>query len=288
MNNLHCGLVFGCLFLIIQGTWAADPSGRVALVVGIDDYPDAPLKNAVSDSAAVKEMLIGSLGFDRSNVVHCVNPTRLGLLQHFEEFKSKAANAEIVLVYYAGHGMEDLGGRENYLIPVDAPVNQVVQSEAALKAHGVNFIGLSNEMAESSPGAKIWLLDCCRERPAGRAIGGTAGAGGGLPQYEDASIPANTLYMFACAPGRSYSNGWESGPFTEALLQILPGNERPLANVFTSVSKKVQSLTNGQQVPWVRIDGSGAVLFRSSFFATGSADSTTNANGKGGKEVGGQ
>jgi uncharacterized protein len=310
MNKLLRGLAFGFLYLTTHTLLAADPSGRVAMVVGIDAYPDAPLNNSVSNAKAVREMLTGQLGFAASDVKYCENPDRVTLLECFEKFKDDASNAEIVLFYYAGHAMENING--NYLIPVDAPVKQVAQSEAVLKTHGVNVIGLNNELAESSPGAKIWLLDCSRERPTARAIAGpahggvglakyyfwrrsgtatriegAARAGGGLAEDKEEHTPANTIFMFACAPGGSASNGFESGLFTEALLQILPGNEGPLTDVFTLVSKRVQSITNGQQVPWVNI-GYGAVLFESSFLATGSADATANAIGKSGKEPGGE
>ncbi len=273
MNNLLRGLAFGCLYLTTHALLAAEPSSRVAMVVGIGSYPDAPLKNPVSDAKAVREILTGSLGFEQSDVMYCENPTRLDLLQHFEDFKTMAAHAEIVLFYYAGHGMENIDGNDNYLIPVDAPVLQVAQSEAVLKAHGLNVMGLSNEMAESSQGAKIWLLDCCRERPAARSIGGAARAGGGLAHYEDGRIPADTLFMFASSPRLLASDGLERGPFTEALLEVLPGDTGNLMEIFFKVSDRLDSLTQGQQKAWVRFEGAGGILRAQSFLSGGSNSS---------------
>jgi len=288
MNKLLRGLAFGCLYLTTHTLLAVEPSGRVAMVVGIGAYPDAPLNNAVSDAQAVREMLTGQLGFAASDVKYCENPDRLTLLECFEEFKEDASNAEIVLFYYAGHGMENIDGNDNYLIPVDAPVKEVAQSEVVLKTQGVNVMGLANEMAESSPGAKIWLLDCSRERPTARAIGGQRVPVGGLAQYEEEHIPANTLLMFACAPRRSASNGLESGFFTEALLEVLPSQEVDLLNAFFAISDRVQTLSKLQQVPWLKLIGSGQIFRRLSFLATGSADATANALGKGVKEPGGE
>jgi Caspase domain len=265
MNNLLRGLAFGILYLTTHGLVAAEPSGRVALVVGVGAYPDAPLKNPVSDAKAVGEMLTGQLGFA---VEYCENPDRVTLLNCFEKFKDDASNAEIVLFYYAGHGMENLDGGENYLIPADAPVKEVAQSEAVLKAYGVNVMDLSNEMTESTPGVKIWLLDCCRERPADRALGGEISAGGGLNHYRDEDIPSETLYMFAAKPKLLASDGLERGPFTQSLLEILPTQTGNLMQVFQNVKSRLKQLTGGQQQAWMKYDGAGEILWDKGFLTT--------------------
>lgn len=75
---------------------------RTAFVIGIKDYPDAPLDNAVRDAEAVRGMLTTKLGFPAADVVFAENPSRLDLFEKFAEFKGKAAGAKIVLLYYAG------------------------------------------------------------------------------------------------------------------------------------------------------------------------------------------
>jgi len=276
MNILLRGLALGCLYLISHNLEAVEPSGRVALVVGIDAYPDVPLNNAVSDAKVIRDMLIGSLGFAAADVLYCENPSRLSLLEYFEEFKLASSNAEITLFYYAGHGMEGLNGKDNYLIPVDVEVNQAAQSEAALKANGVNVMVLSDELAESSIGAKIWLLDCCRQRPAGR--GSATRAGGGLAQYEDGRMPADTLFMFASGPTRLASDGMQRSPFTEALLEVLPSRELNLSDAIYAVSDRVMAITEKRQEPWVKLDGRGQIFRRQGFLASVSPAPLSNGN----------
>jgi len=150
---------------------------RVAFIIGNDAYPDVPLDNAVRDARAVKAMLTEKLGFSEAGILLTEDADRLTIFEKFEEFKGLAKEADIVMVFYAGHGMESLDGKENFIIPIDAQIAKAAQSEAALRATGVSLMDLSTQLAAATTGAKIILMDCCRERPAGR---GAIRAGGGL------------------------------------------------------------------------------------------------------------
>ena len=239
---------------------------RVALVIGNNAYPTAPLANAVNDATAIKDLLIGSLGFPQQNVYFATDTNRLAFFELFETFKRAAASADIVLVYYAGHGMESLDGKENFLIPIDIDVVASVKSEAALRSSGINLMTLTTELAEATDAAKLVLMDCCRERPAGR---GGSRAGGGLVTYADDSIPADTLMILAAAPNKVASDGTGHGPFTEALIEVLPQSGLNLMDAFFAVSDRVQEVTQQQQVPWLKFDGSGRVFREQSFLAMG-------------------
>ncbi len=237
---------------------------RVALVVGNDAYPKAPLANAVRDASAIKSLLESDLGFTSDGIFFSTNTTRLTFFELFESFKKASAEAGIVLVYYAGHGMESLDGKENFLLPIDVDVAGAVKSEAVLRATGINLMGLTADLADATPGAKVILMDCCRERPAGR---GSARAGGGLVTYADDRIPADTLMILAAAPERVASDGTEHGPFTEALIEVLPREGMNLMDAFFAVSDRVQEATSQQQVPWLKFDGSGRIFREQSFLA---------------------
>ena len=237
---------------------------RVAFIIGNEAYPDVPLDNAVRDARAVKAMLTEKLGFPEAGILLAEDADRLTIFEKFEEFKGLAKEADIVMVFYAGHGMESLDGKENFLIPIDAQIAKAAQSEAALRATGVNLMDLSTQLAAATTGAKIILMDCCRERPAGR---GAIRAGGGLVTYADAEIPADTLMILAAAPNRVASDGEQHGPFTEALLEVLPGNGNNLMDAFFAVSDRVKEVTGDQQVPWLKFDGSGQIFRQQKFLA---------------------
>ncbi|MBU6303771.1 MAG: SUMF1/EgtB/PvdO family nonheme iron enzyme [Verrucomicrobia bacterium] len=237
----------------------ASAADRVALVIGNDAYRDFPLDNAVKDATAVRDLLSTRLGFQEADLVVATNADRVTVYESLEAFKRSAREAKILVVYYAGHGMESLDGKENFLLPVDTDIAAVAKSEAVLRAAGVNMMTLAEDLAAVSSGAKVILMDCCRERPAGR--GAKPRAGGGLVTYEDGRIPADTLMLLAAAPERIASDGDGHGPFTLALLEELPVPGRSLFDTFFSVSDRVQALTENQQVPWLKFDGS-AKIFR--------------------------
>ena len=247
-------LLFSCLLAA-----TASAADRVALVIGNDAYRDFPLDNAVKDATAVRELLATRLGFREADLVVATNADRVTVYESLESFKRLAQEAKILVVYYAGHGMESLDGKENFLLPVDTDIAAVAKSEAVLRATGVNMMTLAEDLAAVSSGAKVILMDCCRERPAGR--GTKPRAGGGLVTYEDGQIPADTLMLLAAAPERIASDGDGHGPFTLALLEELPVPGRSLFDTFFSVSDRVQALTENQQVPWLKFDGS-AKIFR--------------------------
>ncbi len=263
------------VLFITWGLFAATPlptlaAERVALVIGIDDYPSHPLKNAVKDAAAVRDLLRGDLGFPESSIVYTENPDRITFYEKFETLKKLSAGAEVVLVYYAGHGMESLDGKENFLLPRDADAARAAESEAALRATGINLLTLSTDLAGASQGAKVFLMDCCRQRPAGR--GGDPRAGGGMAAYTDERIPADTLMMLAASPSRAASDGSRGhGPFTQALLEVLPNSSDNLMETFFAVSDRVQETTARRQIPWMKFDGSGRIFRERSFFATGAS-----------------
>ena len=262
---------FLLLFLVPNGAIALD---RVAFIIGNEAYPDVPLDNAVRDARAVKAMLTEKLGFPEAGILLAEDADRLTIFEKFEEFKGLAKEADIVMVFYAGHGMESLDGKENFLIPIDAQIAKAAQSEAALRATGVNLMDLSTQLAAATTGAKIILMDCCRERPAGR---GAIRAGGGLVTYADAEIPADTLMILAAAPNRVASDGEQHGPFTEALLEVLPGNGNNLMDAFFAVSDRVREVTGDQQVPWLKFDGSGQIFRQQKFLAVANGMEGTHA-----------
>ena len=89
---------------------------RVALVLGMSKYQNVPaLTNPARDAAAMGEVF-KKAGFDVVDMK--LDLTVSGLRREVRDFASAAADADIAVVYYAGHGIEVDG--TNYLIPADA------------------------------------------------------------------------------------------------------------------------------------------------------------------------
>jgi uncharacterized caspase-like protein len=102
-----------------KGTAAVAQKGpvvdrRLALVVGNNNYKNAPLLNPVNDARLVAKTLQG-LGFE---VMLRENLNLRDFKAVMRQFASRMENEEgTALLYYAGHGVQ-IEGR-NYLLPVD-------------------------------------------------------------------------------------------------------------------------------------------------------------------------
>src|SRR6202051_2951117 len=135
---------------------AAKADRRVALVIGNSVYRNASqLPNTINDATAVAA-LFRSVGFE---VVS--SRADLGVLDFkraVRDFLITAENADVAVVYYAGHGIE-VGGT-NYLIPVDAKLarDYDVQDEAVALDQIIWAL-------QSVKRLRLILLDACRDNP---------------------------------------------------------------------------------------------------------------------------
>src|ERR1700756_690053 len=194
-----------CLIASAMFANAAVAERRVALVVGISAYTNAPtLPNTNNDSKAIAA-LFKSIGFE---VV--ISRSDLGVFDFkpkVREFLITAENADIAVVYYAGHGIEISG--TNYLIPVDARLSRDydVDDEA---------IALDRIIWALQPvrRLRLILLDACRDNPFAAKLrsAGRAPTRGGLAKLQDLS--ADTLVGFAANAGSiSYLGDNVNSPF---------------------------------------------------------------------------
>src|SRR5258708_36759600 len=141
------------LLLMCQPAFAEK---RVALVIGNVTYQNvAKLPNPVNDGATIAATLKGA-GFDVVDSRHDLGAadTRRAL----RDFADRSRDADIAVVYYAGHGIEVDGG--NYLMPVDARLERDtdVYDEA---------LSLDRVLVAIEPAKKLRLvvLDACRDNP---------------------------------------------------------------------------------------------------------------------------
>lgn len=86
---------------------AQSTSRKLALLVGIDDYPSQPLEGCLNDVELQRNLLIHRFGFNPKDILVVTNSaaTRTGILTAFEEHLIKQAKSQDVVVYhYSGHG----------------------------------------------------------------------------------------------------------------------------------------------------------------------------------------
>lgn len=218
--------------------------GRVALVIGNGAYQNAArLSNPINDAKAMAD-LFRKAGFD--SVDERENLGSLEIKRAIREFTTQTRNADIAVVYFAGHGIEVSG--TNYLIPVDARLANDFDAED--EALALDRVVRALEPAKR---LRLIILDACRDNPFLRTMQrtiATRAVVGGLAKVEPAS--SDTLIAFAAKAGSTAADGdGVHSPFTAALLKNLavPGLDVRLA--FGRVRDDVLKSTGSRQEPFV-------------------------------------
>ena len=229
------------LILICQPALAEK---RVALVLGNSAYQNVPpLSNPVNDAA----LMAGTLkraGFDV--VDSRQNLSALDTRRVLREFADKANNADIAVIYYAGHGIEVDGN--NYLIPVDAKLER--DNDVYDEAFSLDRVLVSVESAKK---LRLVILDACRDNPFAQTMKktlATRAIGRGLAKVEPAS--PNTLIAYSAKAGSTAADGnGKNSPFTTALSNRLTTPGLDVRRAFGFVRDDVLKSTNNRQEPYV-------------------------------------
>ena len=109
------GIVLGILVTAMLQASPAFADKRIALVIGNSAYQNVnKLTNPAKDAAAIGDMLTKA-GFNVVNSKQDV--TNADMRRMVRDFSDQARDADVAVVYYAGHGIEIDG--TNYLLPVD-------------------------------------------------------------------------------------------------------------------------------------------------------------------------
>jgi len=217
---------------------------RVALVIGNSAYQKvAKLPNSINDATSVAGMF-KLAGFDlvESKFDVAANDLRRTL----RDFGAQSRDADIAVIYYAGHGIE-LDGN-NYLVPVDA----TLETDADVLDETVPLDRLLFAV-EPAKQLRLIILDACRDNPFARTMKHTIasrGIGRGLARVEP-TIP-NTVIAFAAKAGSTASDGdSQNSPYATALVEHLTKPGLDLRRAFGFVRDDVLKKTGNKQEPYV-------------------------------------
>jgi hypothetical protein len=236
------------LGLILCSVWLACGSAqaerRVALVVGNAAYRSVPqLTNPVNDAALVGDMF-RKAGFNSVDVK--LDVTVADMRKALRDFGAKARDAEVAVIYYAGHGIE-LDGT-NYLVPVDAALE--TDTDVLDEAFPLDRVLFAIEPAKQ---LRLVILDACRDNPFAKTMKRAVAArsiGRGLAKVEPTS--PNTMIAFAAKAGSTASDGdGKNSPFAVALTEHLPKPGLDLRRAFGFVRDDVLKNTGNKQEPYV-------------------------------------
>ena len=185
---------------------------RKALLVGIDDYPNAPLSNCARDATAIHDLL-KTEDDDSPNFLaklHLNVPTKAKLKQLIAEAFS--GTNDTALFYFSGHGIiNDVGG---YIVTPD------YQSFD----EGVSMEEILRIVNESKSINRIVILDCCHSG----AFGNPSTAGG-----QTAQIKEGVTILTSSRENEASFEGIQHSVFTSLLLEALRGGAADLAGYIT-------------------------------------------------------
>lgn len=236
-------LIFASLLLAqLPLAASAIAEKRIALVIGIDKYKNlSDLNNPVADAGALAELL-RTHGF---TVLEHHDLKRGEFLDALEAFQEKASDADLAVIYYAGHGME-IAGR-NILAPSDL----IVECQPKRARRAVRLEKLF-ETIEDVP-KQLVLLDACRNDPFPQCKTKAGRGGAGFRGLSRLGAGANSLLIANATLSQSLASDGPPGqhsPFAKSLLHRL--QTRPtefFRELLDGVAKDVMSATNHEQIP---------------------------------------
>ena len=220
---------------------------KIALIVGVDDYPTSPLGGCVNDATRMHDLLCrhydGTPNFEcKKLVAPSEQVTRPILKQSVEGLFGR--QADVALFFFAGHGTaNNLGG---YLVTQDAQ-----QYDEGLSMSDVLT------MANNSPAReRIIILDCCQ-----------SGAMGQLPAVNNdaALLRQGVSILSACRESEASVEADGGGLFTSLVCDALRGGAADvcgkvtIAGIYAYVD---ETLGGWDQRPLFKIHVSGLVPLR--------------------------
>ena len=213
--------------------------GRFALVIGNSNYREAPLLTPKADCELIRGAL-EQVGFEVS--LHFDVAKRSDLIGVLNDFETKTSNAEIVLIYYAGHGIA-VGG-ENYVLPT----NQEFRTQRDVEDYAVSTKKILRAFESNENRANILILDACRNNPFANNWARSRGAGGAGLTKEAA--PFGSIVSYSTSYGSTAADGnARNSPFAESLAKNLVFPNISIERVFAKTREEVMRKTNRMQRP---------------------------------------
>jgi len=238
---------------VLTGVGSPDGLKRAAFVIGQGNYAKlASLPNPPRD-AAVMANALAEMGFDSVKIAEDLDASDLRSIP--AAIAEEAAKVDVVVVFYAGHGVELSGS--NYLVPVDA----APASDRDIRNGALTLTDLSAAAAKARRGSLV-IVDACRDDPFVEARAAAQSRASNVEQrlkvperLHSGLAPAkpaapNHVVFHSTQPGQVALDGdGLDSPFVRALLETLATPGQPFPAVLRDTTTRVAEMTERQQVP---------------------------------------
>ena len=292
----------------------AQPTARkLALLVGVDKYPDSPLYGCVTDVQLQRELLIYRFGFAPSDILTLTDAqaTRENIETAFvSHLREQAKPGDVVVFHFSGCGsrvssIELPGKMQNSLVPVDdvvpptpnRAVNDILEETLLLLVRSLateNAIAIL-DTSYTYPGfpknGNFRLRSCSRPTVGQQSIGELTFAEGlkSRPNLRPAAVVLAAAAHSQIAVEQEW-NGFTAGLFTYALTQTLwlatPASSLQVS--FSRAAGTVEQMAGRSQQPQIRHENlttPPTVNFGSLMLNSTAADGAVTAVEDGGKTV---
>jgi hypothetical protein len=220
---------------------------KEALVVGVKNYENSPLRNTLNDATDVAEKL-KEMGF---RVELSLDPTLDDFDKAQDAFESRLGPGVLAFVFFSGHGCEYEG--DNYLFMRETPDGV---DERRLERTATRVSKLMDGIRSREAAFTVLVLDACRSVRVTR-LSREANTGG-LDEAKPTKFKlknAGVVIAYATAPRETASDGTgikdgRNGFYTHHLLKYL-AEEKPVRDMLEEVSFAIVRESGGKQQPWV-------------------------------------
>ncbi|MEO6978179.1 MAG: caspase family protein, partial [Mucilaginibacter sp.] len=197
------------------------------IVVGINQYknPKMSLNYALADATAFKNEAERDAGTVTANIktyfITDDKADKAGILQAFKTVQQNAKPQDVLVFYYAGHGVISDKNKEFYLVPTD--VTDLKNVDEALAEHGIPSKLLQQYAVDISAQKQVFILDACQ----------SAGAFATLMSNDAGKLKSLALvarstgtHWIAASGSQQFANEFSQlghGAFTYVLLKAMKG-----------------------------------------------------------------
>lgn len=245
---LRLALAVCALALLAQESRAE----KRAFVVGTNIYDNVGrLQTAVNDAKAMDETLRAA-GY---TVTILLDATRAQFADKWREFLNSLQPGDLVLVHFAGHGIQVDGGL--YLLLKDTP--SINAGEGKFLEGSIDFYEFVQELQAREPAKSIFIVDACRNSPFDKSPKARFGQQKGLVVLD---VIYGTFLLYSAGPGQMALDQLDTksanSVYASRLLPLLKTKDLGLNAIATrlrvQVEEDARTLDNHQQVP-AYVDG---------------------------------
>lgn len=252
--------LFRVLAIFLLSSTTAFAAGRHALIVGVDRYDTIVgrdkfgndealhLAKPSKDATAVADRLRQTHGFDApvvliDEVLPNAGPAiaiKDAVETHWSKMLGEAKDGDVVLFYFAGHGVELRG--LNYLLPSDAVFHWKSRKIAQLAGTSIRLRDMLDKLAARQALhprlVGVFIIDACRDNPAAAQSENSAAAedSGQLVISMGTAVPPSrqVFISFSAGSGQTALDGREedkNSVYARVLLDLLSETDISLGDL---------------------------------------------------------